>query len=358
MNKRRRIYILILVAVLTGTMVRPTVAKEGSNTKSGYEDVPQFGGPSSVGANLREDNEVRKPWFRLENIDKATKPWFDWKGRLNKDHGLSFGLDYTALAQAVSDSPGEDGAAGGIFRFFGNWTLIGRDSGNTGSIVYKVENRQRLGTDIAPQNLGFEAGYLGIPGTAFSDYGWGLGAHTVRAGHSFEVGAVRVTPIAVRHDAAEPVGYRLDWPGFSMAVVTDLGQAEAAVRDAVADCELLVLEFNYDVDMLRWGKYPGWLKGRVSSSRGHLSNFQAQQFLRRVAGPRLREVVLIHLSKENNRPDLADEMAKRALADWPRVKVTVAAREEPGELLRIPTSGTVRRTMPTVRAVPRQGTLF
>ena len=191
-----------------------------------------------------------------------------------------------------------------------------------------------------------------------SDYGWGLGAHTVRAGHSFEVGAVRVTPIAVRHDAAEPVGYRLDWPGFSMAVVTDLGQAEAAVRDAVADCELLVLEFNYDVDMLRWGKYPGWLKGRVSSSRGHLSNFQAQQFLRRVAGPRLREVVLIHLSKENNRPDLADEMAKRALADWPRVKVTVAAREEPGELLRIPTSGTVRRTMPTVRAVPRQGTLF
>jgi len=64
----------------------------------------------------------------------------------------------------VSESPGEDNAAGGIFRFFGNWTVIGRDSGNTGSIVSKVENRHTLGTDIPLQDLGFEAGYPGIPG--------------------------------------------------------------------------------------------------------------------------------------------------------------------------------------------------
>ncbi len=75
----------------------------------------------------------------------------------------------------MSDSPGEDNAAGGIFRFFGNWTVIGRDSGNTGSVVYKIENRHTLGTYIAPQDLGFEADFLGITGTAFSDYdGWGL----------------------------------------------------------------------------------------------------------------------------------------------------------------------------------------
>jgi porin len=74
------------------------------------------------------------------------------------------------LAQSVTDSPGEDNAVGGIFRFFGNWTVIGGDSGNTGSIVYKIEHRHTLGTDIPPQDLGFEAGYLGIPGTAFSDY--------------------------------------------------------------------------------------------------------------------------------------------------------------------------------------------
>ena len=132
--------VLVLIA-----LALPAAAKEESTTKSDYEDVPQFGGPGSVGSVLKEDDEVRKPWFRLGGIDKALKPWFDWKGRLNKNYGFSFGLDYTALGQAVSDSLGEDNAAGGIFRFFGNWTVIGRESGNTGSIVYKLENRHRLG---------------------------------------------------------------------------------------------------------------------------------------------------------------------------------------------------------------------
>ena len=176
--KRSRIHftaVLIAVKLLIASVFAvATVAQESGETKSGYEDVPQFGGPSSVGANLKEDNEIRKPFFRLEGIDKALKPWFDWKGDLNKKYGFSFGLDYSALGQIATASPGEDNAAGGIFRFFGNWTVFGRDSGNTGSIVYKIENRHRLGTDIAPQNLGFELGYLGITGTAFSDYGWGL----------------------------------------------------------------------------------------------------------------------------------------------------------------------------------------
>jgi porin len=154
--------------------VLPAAAQEDPKTKSGYEEVPQFGGPSSVDGSLREDDEVRKPWFRLERVDRALQPWFGWKGDLNKNYGLSFGLDYSALGQKPSDSLGKDNAAGGIFRFFGNWTVIGRESGNTGSFVFKVEHRHRLGTDIAPQNLGFEAGYLGITGTAFTDYGWGL----------------------------------------------------------------------------------------------------------------------------------------------------------------------------------------
>ena len=125
--------------------------KQDPKYKSGYEDIPQFGGPNSVGAQLEEDNEEKVPLLRIPVIDQALKPWFDWKGNLNKNYGLSFGLDYTALGQAVTDSPGENGAAGGIFRFFGNWTVVGRDSGNTGSIVFKVENRHRLGTDIPPR---------------------------------------------------------------------------------------------------------------------------------------------------------------------------------------------------------------
>ena len=151
-----------------------TAGEQSPKTKSGYKAESGFGGPSSTGAQLEEDNVEKVPLLRFPGIDRALEPWFDWKGRLNKDYGLQFGLDYTALYQGVTESPGEDSAAGGIFRFFGNWTLLGRDSGNTGSIVYKVENRHTLGTDIPPQDLGFEAGYLGIPGTAFSDYGWGV----------------------------------------------------------------------------------------------------------------------------------------------------------------------------------------
>jgi porin len=208
MVKKRALRKFVIMALML-SLALPAVAEEESQTKSGYEDVPQFGGPSSVGANLKEDNEIRKPFFRIEGIDNALKPWFDWKGDLNKKYGFSFGLDYSALGQMATDSPGEDSAAGGIFRFFGNWTVIGRDSGNTGSVVYKIENRHRLGTDIAPQNLGFELGYLGITGTAFGDYGWGLTnlywKQRLKQGRfSFVAGVVDVTDYLNIYGLANP----------------------------------------------------------------------------------------------------------------------------------------------------------
>ncbi|MCZ6788172.1 MAG: carbohydrate porin, partial [Planctomycetota bacterium] len=90
-----------------------------------------------------------------------------------KKQGLAFGLDYTAVYLKADNSPGEDEAAGGIFRFFGSWTLTGRGTDNTGSLVYKVENRHRLAS-IPPNALGFETGYLGFLGAPFGDQGWML----------------------------------------------------------------------------------------------------------------------------------------------------------------------------------------
>lgn len=218
---RVRIAALMCSAVMLVAFSLPAGAQEESQTKSGFEDVPQFGGPSSVGAILREDNEVRKPFFRLEGIDNALKPYFAWKGNLNEKYGLSIGFDYAALGQHITNSLGEDNAAGGIFRFFGNWTVIGRDSGNTGSIVYKIESRHRLGTDVAPQNLGFQAGYQGIPGTAFSDYGWGVTnlywKQRFKGGRvSFVAGAVDVT------DYLDVYGMLNPWTSFqNLAFLTD-----------------------------------------------------------------------------------------------------------------------------------------
>jgi porin len=150
------------------------LALQGIRERSGYSDVPEFGGPGSVGAILREDNETNEGLIRLKLLDRAFKPWFDFKGRVNKRIGLAFGLDYTAIYQVGTESLGEDDAAGGIFRFFGSWTLFGRDSGNTGTFTYKVESRHRLGTEIAPQSLGSELGYVGLTAQPFNDAGWML----------------------------------------------------------------------------------------------------------------------------------------------------------------------------------------
>ena len=218
---RIRIAALMCTAMMLVAISLPAGAQEESGTKSGFDDVPQFGGPSSVGALLREDNKVRKPFFRLEGIDNTLKPYFDWKGNLNEKYGLSIGFDYTALGQHITNSLGEDNAAGGIFRFFGNWTVIGRESGNTGSIVYKIETRHRLGTDVAPLNLGFEAGYLGIPGTPFSDYGWGVTnlywKQRFNSGRvSFVAGAVDVT------DYLDVYGMLNPWTSFqNLAFLTN-----------------------------------------------------------------------------------------------------------------------------------------
>jgi porin len=142
-------------------------------SKSGYEDVPRFGGPSSVGGTLEEDDRERG--YRFGGLQKGLKPYFDWKARTNEKHGLAFSFDYTGLYQGANETAGtEDDASGGIFRFFGSWTVLNRGGGSPGSIVYKVESRNRLGSGIAPQGLGFEIGYAGLTAAPFSDIDWAL----------------------------------------------------------------------------------------------------------------------------------------------------------------------------------------
>jgi len=142
---------------------------------SSYADIPQFGGPSSVGAGLTEDRAPKTPWYRFPGAERRLRPYFDWKERLNERYGMAFGVDYTTLYQVATESAGhENQAASGIARLFGTWTLVDRGGGSPGSLVFKGENRHRLGTDIAPQGLGFEIGYAGLTGQPFNDFDWGL----------------------------------------------------------------------------------------------------------------------------------------------------------------------------------------
>jgi porin len=140
--------------------------------QAGSEDA--FGGPSSVPDLLREDAEVRAQRRPLAALRDPLEAWFTFKDKIDRELGLNFGLDYTALGQRVSASPGDHGAASGIFRAFGTWTLVGRNGGNDGGLVMKLENRHSLGTDLTPQDLGVVAGSILPTGTAFTDYEWGV----------------------------------------------------------------------------------------------------------------------------------------------------------------------------------------
>ncbi len=149
---------------------------DGRHSKSGYQSDGGFGGPTSVRGELGEEDRIKEPAFRFPAIDAALQPWFDYKKDLNDRHGLQLGVHYTTTFQTASDAlPGaEDTAASGIFRVLGAWTLLNRDGKNKGTLDFSVDHRHRLGTDIAPSDLGFDAGYLGIPATLFSDIGWAL----------------------------------------------------------------------------------------------------------------------------------------------------------------------------------------
>jgi len=142
------------------------------------------------------------------------------------------------------------------------------------------------------------------------------------------VAGMTVTAFRVPHDGRDPLGFRVDAATGSLGVATDLGWAPAEVAQALADCDQLAVECNHDVGVLQAGPYPAFLKRRILSQRGHLSNEAAAQLVRKVAGPRLRRVIGLHLSQTNNAPELAREALEAAVAGR-QVQVELAPRCPP-----------------------------
>jgi phosphoribosyl 1,2-cyclic phosphodiesterase len=129
-------------------------------------------------------------------------------------------------------------------------------------------------------------------------------------GQTLHIGSAEVTPFPTSHDAPGSAGYRLGDAG----VLTDTGYVTPAARETLLGVPVLVLEANHDVDRLRAGPYPYYLKARILSDEGHLSNDAAAAFAAESAAAGTREIVLAHLSQENNTPALALEAVSAALA--------------------------------------------
>jgi porin len=173
---KRRVGIAIAAAfALFGVTCRGASAGDASASANyAAEDSTghaPFGGPSSVASQIEADEARKASALRLKETPGALRSYYDLKERVQSEYGLAFGMDYNLLFQHASESLGNRNAAGGALRFFGRWTVLGPESGHPGSIVFKVENRHRLGTDIAPQALGGEVGYAGLTAVTFSDAG-------------------------------------------------------------------------------------------------------------------------------------------------------------------------------------------
>jgi phosphoribosyl 1,2-cyclic phosphodiesterase len=145
------------------------------------------------------------------------------------------------------------------------------------------------------------------------DPGWLPSVQYFVAGRPFQIGDISVSPFTIPHDAADPVGFVFQAEGVRMALATDLGYITPNVKAQLKGVDLLLLESNHDLEMLRDGPYPWSVKQRVLSRVGHLSNEAAADFLETSYDGQATYVILGHLSESNNLPDLARVTAERAL---------------------------------------------
>ena len=153
-----------------------------------------------------------------------------------------------------------------------------------------------------------------------------------QAGKSLQIGDISVSSFTIPHDAADPVGFVFQAEGVRMAVATDLGYIPPNVKAQLKGVDLLLLESNHDLEMLRDGPYPWSVKQRVLSRVGHLSNEAAATYLETEYDGQATYVVLGHLSESNNLPELARISAERALngrASLLANRLLLAAQHEP-----------------------------
>lgn len=163
----------------------------------------------------------------------------------------------------------------------------------------------------------------------------------VKADKKLTVKDITINPMKISHDAAEPVAYRLGYGTKKVAVCTDLGVFNDYTVECLRGMDALLIEANHDVNMLQVGPYPYYLKQRILGERGHLSNENSGRLLSRILHDKLNNIILGHLSKDNNLPELAYETVRMEITfgDNPYkaedFKIQVAKRNEVSEIIQI-----------------------
>ena len=165
-SKRPRFTTIVVLLLISASQAGILNTAQGSNNEES-QSVQQFGGPNSVPGQLADDARLTESLTGRTMLEN----YFDWKDELREKSGFNYSLDYTAAITNATNTIGtEDTFSGGAVRFYGTWDLVGRDTGNTGSFVFKIEHRHKY-SDIPPNGTASQIGYVGVMYPTFSDIG-------------------------------------------------------------------------------------------------------------------------------------------------------------------------------------------
>ena len=146
-------------------------------------------------------------------------------------------------------------------------------------------------------------------------YDIGTSRRIIEKGVSFQIEDFRFTAFDVPHDSYDNSGYFIEFGNHKMTLATDIGELTAEMTPYLLKAHHLIIESNYDEEMLRTGNYPYHLKQRITSGRGHISNRMTAEFLAKNINSHLRNIWLCHLSNDNNTPELAYQTVERHLKE-------------------------------------------
>lgn len=160
-----------------------------------------------------------------------------------------------------------------------------------------------------------------------------------KSNESFDVNDLKVSPFSIPHDAADPCGFTISYENKKAAVATDVGHAEKSLYDNLIGSDFILLESNYEPEMLKCSKYPYNLKRRILGPDGHLSNEDAGEVVSTLVGNGSFNIKLGHLSQHNNFPELAYKTVVDSLmqhrVDFNKLHLSIADREKPDDFIEI-----------------------